>query len=170
MRTATILAALSLLPAAFAQNAAFTPFGTGCSFQGQALSIGNQGLPVIGSSSFQITYSGPNFTFSSGQQIAQPFLALGFTPLVTTIPQSILPQQPAGCQGFLAPDVLISTPSDPTRSNFLSFVPMPVPNSNALAGLVFLAQWLCVIQQCGFAGCGIAAAATSDAAFVTVGF
>jgi hypothetical protein len=168
MRIPTILISLSLLPALTAQNAAFTPFGAGCSFQGQALSIGNQGLPVLGTT-FQITYSGPNFTFSSGQQIAQPFLALGFNPLVTQIPPNILPQQPPGCQGFLAPDVLIATPADPTRSTFQSFVDLPVPNSSALAGLVFLGQWMAVIQQCGFAGCGLAAVATTDAAFVTVG-
>jgi hypothetical protein len=108
-----ILSLLLLSGALAAQSAAFAPFGTGCAFQGQPLAIGNQGLPVLGTS-FQITYSGPNSTFSSAQQIAQPFLVLGLGTLVTPIPVTLLPQQPAGCQGFITPDVLLGTPMNPS--------------------------------------------------------
>lgn len=166
MRTTFLLL---LSGALAAQSAAFTPFGTGCAFQAQTLAIGNQGLPVIGTS-FQITYAGPNFTFSSGQQIARPFLVLGFGTLTTTIPVTLLPQQPAGCVGLITPDVLLDTPVNPTQPAYENFVTMQVPNSPTLAGFLFHAQWLALIQQCGFVGCGLAAVPTSDAASVLVGF
>lgn len=165
MRIVTLL----LTGALAAQSASFTPFGTGCAFQGQQLTIGNQGLPVLGTS-FQITYAGPNFTFSSGQQIAQPFLVLGLGSLVTPIPTTLLPQQPAGCQGLITPDVLLGTPMNPSLPSFDDFVTIQVPNTPTLAGFQFLSQWLTLIQQCGFAGCGLAAIATSDAGLVIVGF
>jgi hypothetical protein len=124
---------------------------------------------VLGTS-FQITYSGPNFTFSSAQQIAQPLLVLGLGTLSTPIPVTLLPQQPAGCQGFITPDVLLSTPVSPSLPSFENFVTIQVPSTPALAGFQFFSQWLTLIQQCGFAGCGFAAIATSDAAVVLVGF
>ena len=166
MRTFSLLL---LSGALAAQSAAFTPFGTACAFQAQTLAIGNQGLPVIGTS-FQITYAGPNFTFSSGQQIARPFLVLGLGTSVTPIPVTLLPQQPAGCQGFITPDVLLDTPVNPTQPEYENFVTINVPSSPTLAGFLFHAQWMTLIQQCGFSGCGLAAIPTSDAATVLVGF
>lgn len=160
---------LLLSSALAAQSAAFTPFGAGCTFQNQTLAIGNQGLPVLGTS-FQITYSGPNFTFSSGQQIARPYLVLGFGTLVTPIPVTLLPQQPAGCQGLITPDVLLETPVSASLPEYEDSVTIQVPNSPALAGFAFHAQWLALIQQCGFVGCGLSAIPTSDAATVLVGF
>jgi hypothetical protein len=166
MRT---LALLLLSGALAAQSASFTPFGTGCAFQSQSLTIGNQGLPVLGSS-FQITYSGPNFTFSSGQQIARPYLVLGFGTQVTPLPVTLLPQQPAGCTGFITPDVLLETPVHATLPEYENFVTIQVPNVASLVGYQFHAQWLALVQQCGFAGCGLSAIPTSDAATVLVGF
>lgn len=166
MRTSLLpLFALStLLPA----QASFVPFGTGCSFLSQTLAIGNQGLPRIGTT-FQITYSGPNFTFNSAQQIAMPHLVLGFGPLFTPIPQSLLPQQPAGCAGFITPNAVIPAQPDPVLNVFQSAIPIMVPNNPMLIGFALHAQWLLRFDQCGFAGCNWAAVPTSDAAMATVG-
>jgi hypothetical protein len=153
-----------------AQAAQFSPFGTGCAFQGQTLQIGSTGLPQLGNSSFQITYSGPNYTMNSGQQIAWPQLVLGFSLVTTLIPQSLLPQQPAGCIGLISGDALLPTAVDPNgRPSYESFIDLPVPNNPVLMGLTFHAQWVLVFQQCGFAGCGFAAVPTSDAATLLIG-
>jgi len=166
MRTFATLILLGSI--ATAQTPSVTPFGTGCTFASQTLAIGNQGLPQIGQS-FRITYTGPNFTFNSGQQIAWPHLGLGFQQAVTVLPQSLLPQQPAGCTGFIVPIAMIATPMDPVLPVFDNFVSIALPNDPGLVGVSFLAQWLTLFEQCGFAGCGLAAALTSDAAVVTIG-
>src|SRR5262245_16295719 len=146
-------AILLLVGAPLAAQASFLPFGTGCTFQGQTPAIGNQGLPQLGTT-LQITYSGPNFTFSSGQQIAQPFLVLGLGQQNTVIPGGLLPQQPPGCQGFITQDAVFPMGPDPNgRPSFANFLDLPVPNNPALIGFVFFAQWLTLVQQCGFAGC-----------------
>lgn len=164
----TFLVVFSLCGASFAQTAAFVPFGLGCAFQGQTLSIGNQGLPRLGTT-FQVTYAGPNFTFSSGQQIAHPILVLGLGQQLVPLPTSLLPQQPPGCTAYITTDVFLPTVPDPTRAAFTSWVDIAVPNTPTLVGLVFNAQWMALVEQCGFAGCGFAAVPTSDAAVVVVG-
>jgi hypothetical protein len=152
-----------------AQSASVSPFGVGCMFNGQTLAIGNNGLPQLGQT-FQLTYTGPNFTFNSGQQIAWPNLALSFTQMVTNIPQGLLPQQPAGCTGYIDPLVVIGTQPDINgRPVFDSFVDISVPNNASLLGLTLFGQWMTIYQQCGFAGCGYAAVLTSDAAVIQVG-
>lgn len=163
-----LLPVLLLGSAAFAQTAQFTTFGTGCTFQNQTLAIGNQGLPRIGTT-FGITYSGPNFQFSSGQQIAQPMLGLGFTPQSITLPANLLPQQVPNCMVLLSPDVLVPTVPDPSSSAWLVPVQVSVPNQPVLLGVTVLAQWVTLFQQCGFVGCNYAAVLTSDAAIMTLG-
>jgi len=167
MRT-TLTTLFLICSLATAQAPSFTPFGTGCTLGSQTLAIGNQGLPRIGTT-FRITYSGPNFTFNSGQQIAQPTLGLGFQALTTVLPQSLLPQQPAGCLGFIVPVAMVTTAMDPVLPQFDDFVDIVLPNDPGLVGVQVLAQWLTLFQQCGFAGCGLAAALTSDAAVATIG-
>lgn len=152
-----------------AQAASFTPFGSGCTFQGQALSIGNRGLPVLGTT-FTIDYTGPNFTFSSGQQIAHPVLVLGFGQQTVPLPVGLLPQQPAGCTALITTDAFLPTAANPTQPVFDASIPFVVPNQPTLAGFAFFAQWVCLVEQCGFAGCGFSAVPTSDAAVVSLGF
>lgn len=150
------------------QSATFSPFGTGCTFDNQTLAIGNVGLPRIGQS-FRITYSGPNHTHNSAQQIAWPQLALGFQPQVLQIPPSWFSQQPTGCTGELVPDVMLPTTPNAAGTAFDGFFDLLLPNDPGLIGVQFFAQWLTVHQQCGIAGCGIDAALTSNAAVVGVG-
>ncbi|HLQ38944.1 MAG TPA: hypothetical protein VK348_14135 [Planctomycetota bacterium] len=165
----TLIASTLLATLATAQQALFQPFGTGCTFNNLTLAIGNQGLPHIGQS-FQVMYTGPNFTFSSGQQIAWPNLVLGLGQLSTVIPAGFLPQQPAGCQGYITGDVVMPTMPDPNgRPQYENFVTINVPNNPGLLGMNFNAQWLTIVQQCGFAGCNFSAVLTSDAALVQIG-
>jgi hypothetical protein len=166
MRTLTTI--LLLAATAVAQTPSFTPFGTGCTFANQTLAIGNQGLPRIGQS-FQITYSGPNQTFGGNQQIAWPQLALGFQQVTTVLPTTLLWNQPAGCTGFIAPIAMQATSPDPVLPVFITTIPIAIPNDPGLVGVQFLAQWLTLHQQCGFAGCNLDAALTSDAAIALIG-
>ena len=165
-----LLPILSLLAAGSlcAQTPGFQPFGTGCTFDNQTLAIGNQGLPRIGQS-FRITYSGPNHTTNFAQQIAWPQLVLGFTLQSFPIPTSWFFQQPAGCNGELLPAAVVPSPVNAALPEFDAFFDMAIPNDPGLVGVVFLAQWLTIHQQCGFAGCGIDAALTSDAALAVIG-
>ena len=150
-----------------AQPAVFQPFGQGCTFQGQTAAIGNQGLPRPGQQ-FQVMYAGPNFTMNSAQQIAWPNLVLGLQQQITPIPPLL--QQPVGCGGLISPDVLLPTPPDQNgRPMFENFVALAVPNNSQLLGVQFYAQWVVLVDQCGFAGCGLAAILTSDAALAQIG-
>jgi hypothetical protein len=167
----TFAVCLLLAGMALAQPASFTPFGAGCTMNGQTLAIGNQGLPQLGQM-FQVTYAGPNFTFSSAQQIAWPNLVLGLGQQTTPLPPGIfgLSQQPAGCQGYITADLLLPTAPDPNgRPMFENATSINVPNNTMLLGAVLYAQWLVLFDQCGFAGCGLAALPTSDAATIVVG-
>ncbi|HEX5050672.1 MAG TPA: hypothetical protein VFZ65_02770 [Planctomycetota bacterium] len=157
-----------LLAAALPCQAAFTTFGSGCSLQSQTPAIGNNGLPQIGQT-FSITYTGPNYLFSSAQQMAQPFLALGTQPLFLTIPAGLLIYQPAGCVAYLEPLSLTPMAPDPILPSYVASYAIAVPNDAGLIGFQFLAQWLLVHSQCGFAGCGLSGLITSDAATITVG-
>ena len=163
----SILPILFVTASALAQGT-FVPFGAGCPFNNQTPAIGNQGLPQVGNA-FSVTYSGPNFQFSSGQQIAQPILVLGLTTQLLPIPPGFFPQQPAGCDGLISGDVFLPMAPDPRSSAFFSSQSIPVPGNPTLVGLTVFAQWICVVQQCGFAGCGLAAVITSDAAAATIG-
>lgn len=162
----------TLLLAAMAQaqttSAAFLPFGTGCVLEGQTLAIGNVGLPQIGQT-FQITYAGPNHTHNFAQQIAWPQLAFGFQTQQFAIPTNWFPQQPTGCTGLIAPIAVQSMPLNAAGNAYESSFTMVLPNDPGLIGVQFLAQWMNVHQQCGFAGCGLDAIALSDAAIVIVG-
>jgi hypothetical protein len=154
---------------AMAQGASFQTFGTGCAFNQQALLIGNQGLPQIGTT-LTITYTGPNTNNGTAQQqIIWPQLALGFGLRNTPIPQNLLPQQPAGCQGLITVDAVMPTAPRIGIPIFQDHIDLPVPNSPALRGLRLYAQWLSTVQQCGFAGCNLIAVVTSDAAVIVVG-
>ena len=166
MRTFTVLSLLAAT--AVAQTPSFTPFGTGCTFANQTLAIGNQGLPRIGQT-FQITYSGPNQTFGSNQQIAWPQLGLGFQQVTTVLPPNLLPNQPVGCTGYIAPIVMQPTTPDPVLPVFVTDIAIAIPNDPGLVGVQFLAQWLTLHEQCGFAGCNLDAALTSDAAIALIG-
>jgi hypothetical protein len=162
------LTILFLGSAVLAQSAQFTTFGAGCTFQNQTLAIGNQGLPRLGTT-FGITYSGPNYQFTSGQQIAQPMLVLGFTPQSVVLPANLLPQQVPNCTVLVAPLAIVPTVPDPSTNAFLVPLQLTLPNQPALLGLGVIAQWVTLFQQCGFAGCGYAAVLTSDAAIMTLG-
>lgn len=163
------LCASVLWAAPAAAQASFTTFGTGCTFDRQTLAIGNQGLPQIGTT-MQITYAGPNATFSSAQQILQPVLALGFGLQNTPIPQGLFPQQPPGCTGLIRPDALLPSPPDPILSQFLNQLPLAIPNDPTFIGISLNAQWVTLLTQCGFAGCfGFDAVLTSDGAILTIG-
>ncbi|MCA8973487.1 MAG: hypothetical protein KDC98_02140 [Planctomycetes bacterium] len=165
---ALTLATGSLLAIALPGQAAFTPFGTGCVFERQVPAIGNVGLPRLGQT-FQITYSGSNYTYNSGQQIAQPHLALGFQSLVTVIPANILIYQPAGCTGYLAPITTIPMAPHPSLPRFEDSYGVSIPNAAGLIGVQLLAQWVMLHTQCGFGGCGYSAIVTSDAATAVIG-
>ena len=163
-----LIAAFALAAAVPAQQASVTPYGTGCAIQGQTPAIGNRGLPQLGTS-FDITYTGPNFTFSSAQQIMRPTLILGFTQLAIPVPP-IFPQQPASCFVLTTADVSMTMQPDQNgRPVFDSSVTFRVPNDPALSGARFNGQWLAVFEQCGIAGCDIAGVATSDAAQFVLG-
>jgi hypothetical protein len=159
---------LATVVEAQAASAAFLPFGSGCTLEGQALAIGNVGLPQIGQS-FQITYTGPNHTQNFAQQSSWPQLALGFQSQQFPIPTSWFPQQPAGCVGLIQPDALVPMPLDASGTAYETNFSMSIPNVPGLIGVQFFAQWINVHQQCGFAGCGIDAVAISDAAIVVLG-
>jgi hypothetical protein len=154
--------------AAAQTQAAFVPFGAGCPFAGQTPTIGNQGLPQLGTTC-TITYAGPNHTFNSAQQIAWPQLALGFTPQQFLIPAGLFPQQPANCLAELAPLALVPTQVNAIGNAFDTNVDIRVPNDPGMIGVVILAQWVVLHEQCGFAGCGYDAVLTSDAAQVVLG-
>jgi hypothetical protein len=165
----TLAALFFAATTALAQSATFVPFGTGCTLANQTLAIGNQGLPQLGTT-FQITYSGPNFTFNSGQQIAHPFLLLGLATTFFPIPVTILPQQPAGCDILVDPVVILPTPIDINgRPQFDPFLDVAIPSDPSFVGVALQAQWLTVFEQCGFAGCDWAAIPTSNAATATIG-
>lgn len=146
----------------------FTTFGAGCGWNGVALAIGNQGLPQLGQT-FAITYSGPNHLQNFAQQIARPWLALGLTPLAVGLPTNLFTQQPAGCTAYVDALAMTPMPIDPVLPAFESSFALSIPNAPSLLGVQILAQWLTVVQQCGFAGCNIAAALTSDAAVAAIG-
>jgi len=170
-KLASLLAVLALATAAApAQQAAFAILpGTGCTLLGQPLAMSNTGLPVLGQS-FRINYSGPNTTFNSGQQITQPFFAIGTVPALFPIPMRLFPNQPAGCIGFVQPENMFAMPTDPNgRPIYQAWIDLPVPNDPALAGAQLLAQWVVIHQQCGIAGCGIDAVGVSDVGQITVG-
>lgn len=162
---ATVLGAGTLA----AQGPSFQTFGSGCVYNQQALFIGNQGLPVLGTM-FQITYTGPNTNNgTAAQQILWPHLVLGFSRVTTPIPQGLLPQQPAGCQGLISPDVVIPAAPWIGRGIFHDTMDINLPNNPALLGLTFQAQWLTTFEQCGFAGCNLVGLLTSDGATIVIG-
>ena len=156
----------SLAAALPAQLASVSIFGTGCSFVGQQLSIGVQGLPQLGTS-VTFTYTGPN---QIGTLTVQPVLVLGLGTLNVPLPPTLLPQQPPNCTAWITPDVLNVMPQNPGGPGFVSQVPMGIPASNSLIGFQFAAQWLAIGVQCGIIPpCGLSAFPTSDAALLTVG-
>ena len=162
------LVSLALACAPLCAQASFTTFGAGCVLDGQALAIGNQGLPQVGQS-FDITYSGPNFAFSSAQQSVEPVLVLGLGQATVPIPAGILPFQPAGCTGLITSQALIRMPLSPNGMTYASSYSFAIPNNPAFVGAQFFAQWGAFFTQCGFAGCDLGAIATSDAAVCVVG-
>lgn len=168
MHITPVISLLLAVAAALPAQASFTPFGTGCAWNNIPLAIGNSGLPHLGQT-FAITYSGPNHFMNSAQQIAQPWIALGLQPQTYAIPAGLFLQQPAGCTAYLTPLSMTPMPADPVLPLYVSSFALAIPNDPGLLGVQLLAQWLTVGQQCGFAGCGIAAALTSDAAAIVIG-
>lgn len=169
MRTTLLLLAALFTGGSVAAQASISVFGTPCVVSSLRTppTIGSQGLPKIGQT-FRLTYSGPNFTFSSAQQIAQPFLVVGL-PAAFTVPNHILPQQATGCMGYTTTLLFFQTPFNASRTAWVDFVDIRVPNDPNLVGANFVGQWMVVFQQCGFAGCNLDAVMTSDAAAITVG-
>jgi hypothetical protein len=168
MRYLTPALLLLLVAAVPAQSAAFSTFGAGCTFQNQTLAIGARGLPQLGTL-FAVTYSGPCYVSSPGQQIARPMLGLGFAPTNVVLPANLLPQQVPNCTVWIQPQLILPTQVDPVTNNWAVPMQLPLPNQPALLGLNVLAQWVTLFSQCGFAGCGYAAVLTSDAAIMTLG-
>jgi hypothetical protein len=156
-----------LAAAAPAQSAQFTTYGTGCTFQQQTLAIGNQGLPRLGQS-FGITYAGPNYTYTSAQQIAWPVLVLGVRQAATPIPQFLL-QQPPNCFAWTSLDLMLPAQRSPTAPVFVVPMQLPIPNDPGLLGAVLFAQWWTVAQQCGIVRCDLSALPTSDGARMVLG-
>jgi hypothetical protein len=173
LRLSCVAAAMAALGAALpAQSAGFQPFGSGCAFGGQTSAIGNQGLPVLGTS-FTVTYAGANVIQPNprpGLLDVWPQLALGLAPLTTPLPQSLLPQQPAGCTGLIQPVGVVPTVRDlssiPPR-NYVPGVTVAVPNNSALLGVQVLAQWLVLVRDSS--SLGLEAVLVSDAATLTLG-
>ena len=166
--TFTRLSLCSILAASSAvAQGTFTTFGQGCAWQNQVASIGNASLPTLGQP-LTITYSGPNFVGSAGQQIAQPVLVLGIGQQTLQLPTSILRQQPSGCTALITVEALLPAAFDPIRPVFIDRVDIPIPNRPVLLGVSFFAQWATRIDQCGFAGCDLTAVITSNAAIATI--
>lgn len=164
-------AAALLTVGAAAQQAAFAPFGVACSVPGAPTpAIGARGLPRLGTT-FEVTFTGPNHNTSSAQQSAQPVLLTGLNavPVPAAIPVGTFPQQPAGCWVFVFPDLAIPMPLARSGAAFESALALTVPNDPALIGATWFHQWVSIFRQCGFAGCSIFWAVTSDAAQVLVG-
>lgn len=158
-------------PALTAQGASFTVLGAPCSVPGEAIpAIGARGLPRIGAS-FDVTYSGPNRTFSSAQQIVRPWLITGLSllPAPVAIPTAILPQQPANCLVWPNPDLVLEMPVDASGLAFQNAVTLVIPNQSALVGATWYHQWFALFEQCGFAGCNYGWAIVSEAAIVVAG-
>lgn len=154
--------AASLLPA---QAASVAPFGTGCPFLGQTLTIGATGLPQLGTT-VTITYSGPNQIQQLG---VQPMLGLGLTAQAIPLPASLLPTQPANCFLWIDAISLLTMPST-GAGTYQSQVPIAIPNQSSLIGFPFVAQWAAFVVQCGFLPpCVLTALPTSDALSLTVG-
>jgi hypothetical protein len=148
-----------------AQTATITPFGAGCDFLNQTLTIGASGLPQLGTT-FTLTYSGPN---QNNQLSTQPWLGLGLAATNLPIPQSILPQQPANCTQWIVPELMLPMATT-TAGPFEDQVPIVVPNQPALVGVQLTAQWLAFVVQCGIVlPCWLEALPTSDALLLTVG-
>jgi hypothetical protein len=160
---ATLLStAIPLLPA---QAASVSFYGTGCTYAGQTLAIGVQGLPQLGTTC-TITYTGTNFYSTL---TIQPYLAVGFAPDATVIPASILPLQPAGCTAWVVPVVIDAMPPGPSGP-FLTSVNVAVPNNPGLIGIAAYAQWFATVVQCGFVPpCSFNALPTSNGAQLVLG-
>jgi hypothetical protein len=153
------------VPAARAQSASVSFYGTGCAYAGQTLAIGVQGLPQIGTT-FTITYTGPNFYSTL---TIQPHLAIGFAPDATVIPASILPLQPTGCTVWVVPAVIGAMMPTPTGP-FATSVDVALPNSPGLIGITAYAQWFATVVQCGFVPpCTFDALPTSNGALLVIG-
>src|SRR5690606_21124281 len=103
-----------------AQAAAFRVFGQPCSAPNEPVpAIRSSGLPRIGTS-FDVVWAGPNRNANTAQQTVQPWLVTGFAalPAPAVIPAWLLPQQPAGCQLLVRPDVVVPMPLDSTGQQF----------------------------------------------------
>lgn len=151
-------------------QASFRVFGEGCVFENQKPAIAIAAAPRLGTTVVVHYAGGPNFTFSSSQRIAWPQLLVGFETRKTPIATALFPAQPAGCGGYVRPDLLVPTAPDaggaPKFADRLAFA---VPNDSTLVGLRVYVQWTTVVEQCGFAGCGSAALLTSPAAELVLG-
>ena len=171
-RTAFLVLGIALATTAVrAQSASFSVIGTACSAPSEPTpAIAARGLPRIGTS-FDVTYAGPNRTFSSAQQIVQPFLITGLalSNPALMVPVGLLPQQPAGCLVYVQPDLVLAMPIDASGASFVSSVTLSIPNQPALVGATWFHQWFAVMEQCGIAGCNMAWVITSDAAIVQAG-
>ncbi len=165
-----LLSAAAFLIATFssAQTADITVAGAGCMLEGKAPAMGYKGLPQLGAT-FSLNYTGPNHQVNHTQSSVQPILNIGFTAVGLPIP-AFLPAQPIGCVMYVAPTISIPMAKEPNgRPSYVSSQAVPVPNNTALLGGQFFAQWLAVKNQCGIAGCGLHAIATSDFATITIG-
>lgn len=167
------LAATTLLTStALTAQGSVATLGAGCALQtptpSQTPSIGHTGTPRIGMT-FSLTYTGPNYQFSSAQQSAQPMLALGTQVVSVPLPPLNLIYQPSGCMAYVVPLSLTPMPPHPSQPVYQNSYSFSVPNNPALVGFQFVGQWLVVHQQCGFVGCGLSGLVTSDAAIVTIG-
>ena len=176
MKTVTTLFSTALTAALVIGNltgqASVSTFGTACTLQAGGSAgtpaIGHTGTPRIGQT-FSLTYTGPNYQFSSAQQTAQPMLALGTQLIAATLPLFNLIYQPSNCTAYVTPISLTPMAGSATQPEYESSYAITIPNAPSLIGFQFVGQWLLVHSQCGFTGCGLSALVTSDAALVTVG-
>jgi hypothetical protein len=146
------LLASALASSVAAQSAAFTTFGTSCSYPGSpAPAIGAATLPRLGTT-FRVTYSGPNAIDPGIGLTDHPVLILGSSRIAFPWPQ-LSAVQPAGCTVWASPDLGIVTPVDVSGRAYVPQVDLPIPNVPAMAGANVFLQWVTVHDQCGFSGC-----------------
>jgi hypothetical protein len=142
---------------AVAQPASVQLINTSCATPEGVAGMQTVGLPQLGAT-IDFVYSGPNHFTDASQTITQPWLVLGLSAAGPVPVPPWLPAQPPGCTLLPAADLIVPMPwPDPLQFPYATQFPdtfsIAVPNAPGLIGAPFLAQWLAMHTQCGFAGC-----------------
>ncbi|MCA8943039.1 MAG: hypothetical protein KDB80_10805 [Planctomycetes bacterium] len=159
--------AFAVLPSiAIAQAASISTITTSCTTPNGTPTIHHQGLPQLGNQNFSISYTGPNML---GTLMLRPYLVIGFNVISPSpIPTTMFPAQPANCILLARHDIVWAAPEG--HGTYIDLLTLPIPNSPALNGGVFYAQWITVHTQCGIVPpCWNDWVATSDTLACTIG-